>query len=171
MSGTYSFSTMSRSGNSRVAFIPSSRRPGFFGIAVFSRTGVDSAVIGAKSTVRGSRPRPGGPARLPGGRPGAGSPGGSVVVRAAEEVAAAADELALALVHRCSAVGAGQDHGRRIRVDLVVQNAQHRSERRPRRTGSGAGVVVHGSASPGHGVMLGVAQGIIERPGSSLRLE
>jgi hypothetical protein len=42
-------STISRFGKRSVAFIPSSRRPGFLGIAVFSRTGgggVVSAVIG-----------------------------------------------------------------------------------------------------------------------------
>src|SRR4029079_3619228 len=40
----------------------------------------------------------------------------SVVVRAGQEVAAAADELALPLVHLGTAVGAGQDDGGRVGV-------------------------------------------------------
>ena len=75
MIGTYDFSTMSRSGKSIVAFMPSSCRPGFFGMPLFSLISIPL-----------------------------------VVIRAGEEVAAAADQLALPVEHLRAAVGAARHH-------------------------------------------------------------
>src|SRR3982751_5690038 len=83
---------MSRSGKRSVAFIPSSRRPGFFGIPVLT--------FGAAADA--AAPEPAGPGEGSRVMPGV----YSVVVGAGQEVAAATDELALALVHLGAAVRA-----------------------------------------------------------------
>src|SRR3982751_1173220 len=107
---------MSLSGKSSVAFIPSSRRPGFFGIAVFSRPAAaeDGAVSGAGWVAS---------AVIAEGYDG---PERSVVVRAGQEVAAAADQLALPFVHLGAAVRAGQDQ----RTRIVINGRQTRNDGR-----------------------------------------
>ncbi len=168
---------MSRSGNRRVAFIPSSRRPGFFGIAVFSRTGVASVVIGGQVYRAGS---PTAPTTRPSvrSRPAARSPR-SVVVRAAEEVPAAADR-ACTCAHpsprRSWRRSGSRSRGRLGRLVVERRNRQAADVSETfgsmtARTAHGAQAsVVHGLSPPGT-VPSRVGEGLLERPGAALGLE